>query len=222
MKRHVGSSFDEFLSDEDLLSEAEATAVKRVTDDKLSKSAMAKGMQTSADNDLASGEPAAGPAEDRVFDLTARVGWPNRFVWGLLALVFTANGLVNLARWNNIDSGGTELLVLGLVYLSLGVLVLPGSLLFRRMNRLVIGFSQGELSIKRGVLVRQRTSWDDIAEITLGRMAAEIVTRGGKVRVIHFGMLGYVDNQEIKPRVFQTIRDFAQAKGIPVREDGAA
>ena len=30
MKRHVGSSFDEFLTDEGLLSEAEATAVKRV------------------------------------------------------------------------------------------------------------------------------------------------------------------------------------------------
>lgn len=50
MKRHVGSNFDEFLSDEDLLSEAEATAVKRVNESKLSKSAIAKGMQTSADN----------------------------------------------------------------------------------------------------------------------------------------------------------------------------
>ena len=56
MKRHVGSSFDEFLTDEDLLSEAEATAVKRVIayqlsqfmeKNKLSKSAMAKRMQTS-------------------------------------------------------------------------------------------------------------------------------------------------------------------------------
>ena len=56
MKRHVGSSFDEFLTDEGLLSEAEATAVKRVIahqlgqfmeENKLSKSAMAKRMQTS-------------------------------------------------------------------------------------------------------------------------------------------------------------------------------
>ncbi len=56
MKRHVGSSFDEFLADEGLLSEAEATAVKRVIayqlsqfmeENKLSKSAMAKRMQTS-------------------------------------------------------------------------------------------------------------------------------------------------------------------------------
>ena len=56
MKRHVGSSFDEFLTDEGLLSEAEATAVKRVIayqlsqfmeKNKLSKSAMAKRMQTS-------------------------------------------------------------------------------------------------------------------------------------------------------------------------------
>ena len=222
MKRHVGSNFDEFLSDEDLLSEAEATAVKRVTDDKLSKSAMAKGMQTSVDNGLASGEPPAGTAEDRVFDLTARVGWTNRFVWGLLALVFTANGLVNLARWNNTDSGGTQLLVLGLVYLSLGVLVLPGSLLFRRMNKLVLGFSQEELVIQRGLFVRQRVPWDSLAGITLSLMTAEFVSREGPSRVIQFGMLGYADNQEIKPQVFQTIRDFAQAKGIPVIEDGAA
>ena len=54
MKRHVGSSFDEFLTDEGLLSEAETTAVKRVIayqlsqfmeENKLSKSAMAKRMQ---------------------------------------------------------------------------------------------------------------------------------------------------------------------------------
>ena len=56
MKRHVGSSFDEFLTDEGLLSEAEATAVKRVIayqlsqfmeENKLSKTAMVKRMQTS-------------------------------------------------------------------------------------------------------------------------------------------------------------------------------
>ena len=56
MKKHVGSSFDEFLTDEGLLSEAEATAVKRVIayqlsqfmeENKLSKRAMAKRMQTS-------------------------------------------------------------------------------------------------------------------------------------------------------------------------------
>ena len=56
MKRHVGNSFDEFLAEEGLLGEAEATAVKRVIayqlsqfmeENKLSKSAMAKRMQTS-------------------------------------------------------------------------------------------------------------------------------------------------------------------------------
>ncbi len=171
-------------------------------------------------NGPSSGEPPAGPVEDRVFDLTARVGWTNRFVLGLLALVMAANGLMNLARWYNTDSGGTQLLVLGLVQVCFGLLVLPGSFLSRRMSRLVIGFSQEALSIKRGVFVRQRMPWDDIAGITLRRMAAEIATRGGKVRVIHFGMLGYADNQEIKPRIFQTIRDFAQAKGIPVSEEG--
>ncbi len=55
-KKHVGSSFDEFLAEEDLLSEAEATAVKRVIayqltqfmeDNELSKTAMARRMQTS-------------------------------------------------------------------------------------------------------------------------------------------------------------------------------
>ncbi|MCY3736853.1 MAG: type II toxin-antitoxin system RelE/ParE family toxin [Gemmatimonadaceae bacterium] len=56
MKGHVGSSFDEFLAEEGLLSEAEATAVKRVIayqlcqfmeENKLSKSAMARRMRTS-------------------------------------------------------------------------------------------------------------------------------------------------------------------------------
>ena len=46
MKGHVGSSFDEFLAAEGLLSESEATAVKRVIT-KLSKSAMARRMRTS-------------------------------------------------------------------------------------------------------------------------------------------------------------------------------
>ena len=56
MKGHVGSNFDEFLAEEGLLGEAEATAVKRVIADqlsqfmeenKLSKSAMARRMRTS-------------------------------------------------------------------------------------------------------------------------------------------------------------------------------
>ena len=56
MKKHVGSSFDEFLAEEGILSETEATAVKRVIayqlsqfmeENKLSKTAMAKRMQTS-------------------------------------------------------------------------------------------------------------------------------------------------------------------------------
>ncbi len=56
MKGHLGSSLDEFLTDEGLLSEAEATAVKRVIayqlsqfmeENKLSKSAMARRMETS-------------------------------------------------------------------------------------------------------------------------------------------------------------------------------
>ncbi len=56
MRKHIGSSFDEFLTEEGLLSEAEATAVKRVIafqlsqfmeENKLSRSAMARRMQTS-------------------------------------------------------------------------------------------------------------------------------------------------------------------------------
>ncbi len=56
MSKHAGSSFDEFLTEEGLLSEAEATATKRVIayqlsqfmdENKLSKSAMARRMQTS-------------------------------------------------------------------------------------------------------------------------------------------------------------------------------
>lgn len=56
MKKHIGGSFDEFLAEEGLLSETEATAVKRVIayqlsrfmeENKLSKTAMAKRMQTS-------------------------------------------------------------------------------------------------------------------------------------------------------------------------------
>ena len=173
-----------------------------------------------ADNGPSAGEPPAGPAEDRVFDLTARVGWTNRFVLGGLGLLMIANGLVNLARWSNTDSGGTPLLVVGVICTCFGLLILPGSFLFRRMNRLVIGFSQEDLSIKRGVFVRQRMPWVTITGITLGRMSAEIATRSGKMRKIHFGLLGYADNQEIKPQVYQTIRDFAQAKGIAVTEEG--
>ena len=55
-KKHVGSSFDEFLAEEGLLSGAEATAVKGVIayqltqfmeDNELSKTAMARRMKTS-------------------------------------------------------------------------------------------------------------------------------------------------------------------------------
>ena len=55
-KQHVGSDFDEFLADKGLLSEVEATAVKRVIafqltqfmqENQLSKTAMAKRMKTS-------------------------------------------------------------------------------------------------------------------------------------------------------------------------------
>ena len=56
MSKHVGSSFDDFLIEEDLLGEVEAAATKRVIayqlsqfmeENKLSKSAMARRMQTS-------------------------------------------------------------------------------------------------------------------------------------------------------------------------------
>ena len=56
MKKHVGSDFDQFLAEEGLLGEVEATAVKRVIafqltqfmeENELSKTAMAKRMQTS-------------------------------------------------------------------------------------------------------------------------------------------------------------------------------
>ncbi|MCY3766412.1 MAG: helix-turn-helix transcriptional regulator [Gemmatimonadetes bacterium] len=56
MSRHAGSNFDNFLAEEGLLGEAEATATKRVIahqlsqfmeENKLSKSAMARRMQTS-------------------------------------------------------------------------------------------------------------------------------------------------------------------------------
>lgn len=55
-KQHVGSDFDQFLAEEDLLGEVEATAVKRVIafqltrfmeENELTKTAMAKRMQTS-------------------------------------------------------------------------------------------------------------------------------------------------------------------------------
>ena len=55
-KKHLGSDFDEFLAEEGLLGEVEATAVKRVIafqltqfmkENELSKTAMAKRMQTS-------------------------------------------------------------------------------------------------------------------------------------------------------------------------------
>ena len=55
-KPHVGSDFDQFLAEEGLLGEVEATAVKRVIafqltqfmeENELSKTAMAKRMQTS-------------------------------------------------------------------------------------------------------------------------------------------------------------------------------
>ena len=56
MSKHVGSNFDDFLAEEGLLGEAEAAATKRVIayqlnqfmeENKLSKSAMARRMQTS-------------------------------------------------------------------------------------------------------------------------------------------------------------------------------
>lgn len=56
MRKHFGSNFDEFLKEEGLLSESEATAAKRVIgiqlsqfmkEHKLSKSEMARRMQTS-------------------------------------------------------------------------------------------------------------------------------------------------------------------------------
>lgn len=56
MSKHIGSNFDDFLEDEGLLEEAEATAIKRVIayqvktymeKKKLSKTAMAAAMQTS-------------------------------------------------------------------------------------------------------------------------------------------------------------------------------
>lgn len=54
--RHVGTNFDDFLKEERLLAEAEATAVKRVlayqidqemAERRISKSALARAMQTS-------------------------------------------------------------------------------------------------------------------------------------------------------------------------------
>ena len=79
---HVGSGFDEFLAEEGLLSEAEATAVKRVIayqlakfmeEHDLSKTAMAKQMQTSRSALDRLLDPANPSVTLRTMDRAARV-----------------------------------------------------------------------------------------------------------------------------------------------------
>lgn len=146
--------------------------------------------------------------ENPVFDLTVPVTRPLRGIWTGMAVMFIVLGILNLEKN----------MILGAVQLALGLLTLPFVGLAQRLNRYIIAFSDANLEIDRSFFRRRRVPWESISGIHIELMRVHFRLDSGKTVKIDFAALSYNDNQIIKPQIFDAVKAFAEAKGIPVQD----
>ena len=146
--------------------------------------------------------------ESRTFDLSVPA---SRFLlagWTVFGLLQLASGVFSIETGNDI-LGGAQI-ACGLFFL-LGVVLMP------RLNRYVIAFDDSHLTLEKPLVKPRRIPWASISEIEIHLMKSEIALKDGKNVRWNFN-LSYTDNQIVKPQIIAALTEFAEAKGIHVRD----
>ena len=150
--------------------------------------------------------------EQRTFDLSVPLS--RLFIVGciLFGVIQIANGVFSIKTGDDI---------FGVVQLAFGLFFLLFVRLAPRQNRYVITFEDANLKIARSLSRELTISWASISEIHIQLMRVEIELDSGKRVKWNFNM-SFVDNQMVKPEIIAALTEFAEAKGIAVRDSRAA
>ena len=86
-----------------------------------------------------------------------------------------------------------------------------------RIHRHVITFDDSYLTLDKSLLRPRKIPWTSITEIHVLLMKIEFMLENGKNVTWNFNM-SFVDNQIVKPPIIAALTEFAEAKGIPIRD----
>ena len=147
--------------------------------------------------------------EERTFDLTQPASRPVQVLWIVMGLCWIMSGLFSL-RGDHLVGG---------LQLAFGLFALPAGFLMHRFHRYAIEFNDENLEIRTGLFRHRKIPWEAVSEIHVRFMRVEFQVAEGKIEEINFGSMSYSANQVIKPRIISQLKAFAEARGIPVREE---
>ena len=146
--------------------------------------------------------------DPRTFDLSVPV---SRFLfagWSAFGAIQIASGVFSIESSNKI---------LGVAQIAFGVFFMLSVVLMPRLNRYVIAFDDSHLTLDKALVRTRKIPWASISEIEIHLMKSEIALKDGKNVRWNFN-LSYTDNQIVKPQIIAALTEFAEAKGIHVRD----
>ena len=133
----------------------------------------------------------------------------------LFIVVCILGGVIEIAgRFFSIKSGDG---IFGVAQLAFGLFLLLFVSLTPRVHRHVITFDDSYLTLDKSLFKPRKVPWITISEIQIQLMKIEFVLENGKNVKWNFNM-SYTDNQFVKPQIISALTEFAEAKGIPVRD----
>ena len=146
--------------------------------------------------------------DSRTFDLSVPVSRLMIVTWTVFGIIEIANGYFSTLRGDDVFGG---------VQFAFGLIFLLFVALTPRVHRYVVTFHDAHLVIDGRLYMKRTIPWETISEIQVQLMKVEIGLKEGK-RVKWRFNLSYVDNQIVKPQIITALKEFAAAKGIPVRD----
>lgn len=147
--------------------------------------------------------------ESRTFDLSVPVSPWLLACWSGLGAIQVASGVFSIERGDG---------VLGVVQIAFGLFCCSSLFVLPRLNRYVIAFDDSHLTLEKALVKPRRIPWASISEIEVQLMKLEIALKEGKNVKWNFN-LSYTDNQIVKPQIIAALTGFAEANGIPVRDN---
>lgn len=146
--------------------------------------------------------------ESRTFDLSIPVSRLILVGWSALGAIQVASGAFSIERGDN---------VLGVAQIAFGVFFLLFVALMPRANRYVIRLEDANLRLERSLSRTRTIPWESVSELHFQLLKVDLVLKEGKSVKWNFN-LSYTDNQIVKPQIIAALTEFAEAKGIPVRD----
>ena len=86
-----------------------------------------------------------------------------------------------------------------------------------RVHRHVVTFDDSYLTLDKSLLRPRKIPWTSITEIHVLLMKIEFMLENGKSLKWNFNM-SFTDIQIVKPQIIAALTEFAEAKGIPIRD----